>query len=32
MQEFFDKSEFVPINKASKNYSKINRKNLLKVY
>ena len=32
MQEFFDKVEIVPVDKASKNYSKINQKNLVKLY
>ncbi len=31
MQEFFDKAGIVPVNKASKNYSKISQKNLVKI-
>lgn len=32
MQEFFDKVGIVPVNKTSKNHSKINQKNLVKLY
>ena len=32
MQEFFDKAGIAPVNKVSKNRSKTNRKNLVKLY